>query len=147
MTKYVSNIPDKGPNGFGITLLDNQSSYDPIFVDNQGLYFNSNKFIQTTKKWIPGRTNSITVESWIRPSNDVISGTLLSFDYGTNQQDVVFGFSGGNIVLTIGGVSTTLPITYTAAMKDTWSYVGISIFKTSATTSRVCISFATDAEQ
>ena len=146
-TSYQSTITDTSPNAFNIALLNNQSSYDPVYVDNQGLYFNSNKFLRTTGRWKPNNINSITVESWIRPTDTVLNGDLLSFDSGTNQKDVSFSFSGGNIVVKISGVSATIPITYTAAMQNTWMYVGVSLFKTSPTTSRVCVAFATMAEQ
>ena len=94
---YTATIPDSSPNAFNIALLNNQSSYDPVYVHNQGMYFNSNKYLVTTGRWNPNNINSITVESWIRPSETVLSGELLSFQSATNQRDVTFKFSSNNI--------------------------------------------------
>ena len=137
-TTYTPTITDSGPNGFNMVLLNNQSSYDPVYVHNQGLYFNSNKNIVTTGRWNPNNIiNSITLETWIRPSESVLNGELLSFQSATNVRDVSFKFSSNNLILNITGVTASIPLTYTAGMQNTWLYTGVSIFKTSATSSRV----------
>lgn len=59
---YLTDVPDSGPNGLDFTLLDDQTSYDPIYVHNQGLYFDGTKHMRTTNTYTQNRQDSMTIE-------------------------------------------------------------------------------------
>jgi hypothetical protein len=64
-----------------ITMMDNHydvnTGYDPIYVDLQGMQYNTNKMLYTEGTIDQTDTSqSFTVETWIRPDQAVLSGTL-----------------------------------------------------------------------
>ena len=56
---YINTVYDQGSGGYNFKLLDNQASYDPIYVNNQGFYFDSNRLVRTTTPWIQSNQYSI----------------------------------------------------------------------------------------
>jgi hypothetical protein len=136
-TTYLTNVPDTGPNALDFVLLDDQTSYDPIYVDNQGLYFDASSHMRTTSTYTQNTQNSMTVEGWIRPSQTTLAGTLLAFESAPNINDFSVKLSGNSFLIDFGGTTATLPFTYAAADVDTWQYFGVSFRKISPTQSRV----------
>lgn len=145
-TTYQQTIPDTGIKGMDIDLLDDQTSYDPVYVHNQGLYFDGTSQIRTTAGFTQNNQNSFTVEGWIRPAATNLEGELLSFEQTTNVNDASISLNGTNIQVNLGGVTASIPITYTAADVDNWHYFGVSVHKISATQSRICGVFSTGSE-
>jgi len=146
LAAYNQVIPDTGPNGLDFELLDDQASYDPIFVDNQGLYFDGTSHVRTTGTFTQDEEYSITLETWIRPASTTLGGELFAFEQSQNVNDASISLQSGSILVTLGTATTTIPLTYTAADVDTWQYVGVSLQKLTATTSKVCAVFGTGAE-
>lgn len=134
---YVNAVPDTGANGLDLELLDNQSSYDPIYVDNQGLYFDGTSHIRTSGTFVQDLQNSFTVEGWIRPTATNLDGDLFTFEQVTNVDDVRIGFDGNSIEIMLSGTSALIPITYEAADINAWHYFGISVHKINDVESRV----------
>lgn len=143
---YTNPIPDTGTAGLDIDLLDDQTSYDPIFVDNQGMYFDSTSHMRTGNPFAQNDQNSYTIEGWLRPTEENLDGDILTFEAATNNNDVRIGFDRENIEVQINGVSSYIPITYGAADVGEWHYVGVSIHKVNDTQSRVCGVFGSSAE-
>jgi hypothetical protein len=134
---YNNPVPDLGPNGLDFALLDDHTSYDPIYVDNQGLYFNGNYHMRSGGTWTQGDTESMTIEGWMRPMDTSPSGTIMALESAPGVADFSFDITPSSYILDFGGTSVTIPITYNTADVDTWHYFGVSIHKLSATQSRV----------
>lgn len=144
---YETTITDNGPNGLDIDLLDDQTLYDPIYVDNQGLYFDGTSHIRTANTWTQTNEDSITIEGWIRPASATLDGTLLSFETAPNSDEASLELSGDSMIFDFGATSVTIPINYDGATDvDTWQYFGISLHKISSTQTRVCGIFGTGTE-
>lgn len=142
---YQTTSVDQGPNGLDFNLLDDQTSYDPIYVDNQGLYFDGNSHIRTTNTYTQDM-NSFTYEGWIRPTDTALTGTIFSFEETPNVDEFAVSFDGAGNLEVDFGPTLTFPITY-ADVGD-WHYVGVSVHKIwNANRSRVCVKFGTEAEQ
>lgn len=127
------------------TLLDDHTSYDPIYVDNQGLYFSGNYHMRTAGTWTQGDTESMTIEGWLRPMADP-DGTILGFETAPGVKGFSFDITPTAYNIDFGTLQVSLPITYNAADVEDWHYFGISIYKLSPTQSRVCGVFGTGAE-
>ena len=135
---YLTNVPDTGPNGFDFVLLDDQKSYDPIYVHNQGLYFDGTSHMRTAGTWNQQTTQEVTVEAWIRPTQASLGGTLFSFEANPNNAEFSVGFNDNNFEVKLNGGSAIIPFTsYAAADVNTWQYFGVSVQKVSATQSKV----------
>jgi len=134
---YLNTVYDRGSGGYNFVLLDNQLSYDPIYVDNQGFYFDSTSQIRspTTKKWTQSNQYSITIEAWIRPMDVLGNGHLFVFESKPGTLDSEITFSGNNVVVTLQTTSVTIPIT--APTVGEWYYIGVSIERISLTRSRI----------
>ena len=127
---YITNIPDTGPNGLDLVLIDDQKLYDPIFVDNQGLYFDGTSHVRTTGAWTQLTTSSFTIDGWIRPSSTTLTGTLFSMESAPNVNDFSVSFKNNNFVIDILGTTATIPFTsYSIADVNTWQYFGVSVQK------------------
>ena len=141
---YIDTIYDQGSGGYDFQLLDNQTSFDPIYVDNQGLSFDSNRLIRTSTKWIQNSNFSITVEGWIRPMSSSLIGSLLTFEDPAGKTDSSITFSGNNIVVLLMLTSVSIPIS--APTVGDLYYVGVSIQRIATSQSRVCAVFGTSTE-
>ena len=141
---YINTIYDKGSGGYNFKLLDNQASYDPIYVNNQGLYFDSNRLIRTASQWIQSIKYSITVEGWIRPMSATLKGSLLTFENPAGKLDSSITFNGNNIVVFLKSTSVSIPIS--APTVGNWYYIGVSVEKIATSQSRVCAVFGTSTE-
>jgi hypothetical protein len=126
------------------TLLDDQTSYDPIYVHNQGLYFDGTSHIRTTNTFTQTDETSLTYEAWIRPTSGTLTGDLLAFENNPGNTDAGISFNGNNIEFDLGGQTASIPITYTDIGE--WHYVGVSIHRLGNNQSRVCAVFGTGAE-
>lgn len=105
--------------------MDDQTSYDPIYVHNQGLYFDGTSHIRTGTKWTQTEEYSFTYEGWVRPQSATLDGDLLAFESSPNVKDFSISFNGNNIDVDFLGTIVSIPITYTDV--DTWHYVGVSV--------------------
>lgn len=143
---YVQTIPDTGPKGLNINLLNDQKSYDPIYVHNQGLYFDGTSHMRTVGGFAQNGVESITIEGWIKPSSSVLSGTLVGFEKANNNNDASLSFDKNSFEFDFAGTKTNIPLTYTAAMVDTWQYFGVSLHKIGPSQTKVCAVFGTGAE-
>lgn len=128
---YSGTIFDQGNNNLDFQLLNNQDLYDPIYVHNQGLFFDGTSSIRTTNYWNPqgagnDLTQSFTYEAWIRPS-DAVQGDLIAFEEFPGLTSASIGFNGNTIEVDVGGTIGTIPIT--APTVDEWTYVGVSVQK------------------
>jgi hypothetical protein len=141
---YKSASQDNGSKNLDFNLIDDQTSYDPVYVHNQGIYFDGTSHIRTTNKWTQGEVYSFTYEGWIRPMTATLAGDLLEFEIAPGETDASIGFNGNTIVTNIQGVSVSIPITYTAV--GDWHYVGVSVERITTTQSRVCAVFGPNAE-
>ena len=141
---YQTTSLDRGPNDLHFSLIDNQASYDPIYVHNQGLYFDGTSHIRTANTWTQGDQFSFTYEGWIRPTDAALSGDLLEFEITPGQFDSSIGFNGNNVNINFQGTTLDIPITYTNV--NEWHYVGISVQKIDPNLSRVCVVFGPNAE-
>lgn len=132
---YINTVYDQGSGGYNIKLLDNQLSYDPIYVNNQGFYFDSNRLIRSSKQWVQNNKYSITVEGWIRPMSATLAGSLLTFENPIGKTDSSIYFSGNNIVVFLKSTAVTIPIS--APTVGDWYYIGVSIEKIASSQARV----------
>lgn len=132
---YQTSSADNGLNGYDFSLIDDQTSYDPIYVHNQGLWFDGTSHIRTTTSWTQTHQESFTYEGWVRPEYSTLKGTLLAWEINPNNDDASIYFSGNNIVVKIGNNVKTIPITYTST--NTWHYVGVSFHKLGTNSVRV----------
>jgi hypothetical protein len=134
---YGNTVADQGPHGMDFVLLDDQTSYDPIYVDNQGFYFDGTSTVRTTNTFTQSYEKSLTFEGWIRPSKSVLSGTLFAFENAPGSNDASLSLSDKALVVNLGGVKTSIPISYAAGDVDNWHYFGVSLKKIDSTTTRV----------
>lgn len=134
---YTNTVADQGPNGMDFVLLDDQTSYDPIYVHNQGFYFDGTSEVRTTNTFTQTYEKSLTFEGWIRPSKSVLSGTIFAFENAPGSEDASLSLSDQALVVNLGGVSTSIPISYGAADVDDWHYFGVSLHKIDSSTTRV----------
>ena len=141
---YINTVYDQGSGGYNFKLLDNQASYDPIYVNNQGFYFDSNRLVRTTTPWIQSNQYSITIEGWIRPMALPIKGTIFAFESTIGKTDASITFNGNNIVVTMQMSTVTIPIS--APTSGNWYYIGVSIERTSNSKSNICVVFGTSTE-
>ena len=141
---YIDTIYDQGSGGYNFQLLDNQTSFDPIYVNNQGLSFDSNRLIRTSTQWIQSSYYSITVEGWIRPMSSSLEGPLLTFENPAGKTDSSITFNGNNIVVFLKSTSVSIPIS--APTVGNWYYIGVSVEKIATSQSRVCAVFGTSTE-
>ena len=124
---YQTTSTDNGANGYDFSLIDDQTSYDPIYVDNQGLYFDGTSHIRTSTAWTQNNLESFTYEGWIRPTTATLQGQLLTFEKDPNDPEAYIAFNGNNLEIDVDGTTVTIPVTYTDVGE--WHYVGISFRK------------------
>jgi hypothetical protein len=143
----VNQTNDVSGNDYHFSLTDDQTSYDPVYVDNQGLYFDGTSHIRTPTAWTQTEEYSFTYEGWIRPMTDTLNGDLLEFEIAQGERDASIGFNGNNININFQGTIIDIPITYAAANVEQWHYVGVSVRKLDdADSSEVCVVFGANAE-
>ena len=106
---YQTTSLDRGLNNFHFSLIDDQTSYDPIYVHNQGLYFDGTSHIRTTNRWVQGDKYSSTYEGWIRPMGTTLQGDLLESEIDPGQFDSSTGFNGNNINVSFQGTELDIP--------------------------------------
>ena len=144
---YVNQTNDVSGNDYHFNLIDDQTLYDPIYVDNQGIYFDGTTHIRTTTPWIQNEQYSFTYEGWIRPLTDTLAGDLFEFEIAQGERDARIGFNGNNIEIDFQDEIITIPITYAAADVGEWTYVGVSVRKyDDADDSEICIVFGDSTE-
>ena len=134
---------DSGLNGMDFNLINDQTLYDPIYVHNQGLYFDGTSHIRTTNTWTQTLEESITYEGWIRPTGTP-KGDLIAFEEAPNLNSFSISINGANIEVDIGGTIGTVPITVPTV--GDWTYVGVSIQKIENNRVNVCAVMGTNAE-
>lgn len=133
---YQGTISDQGANGLNIDLVNDQTSYDPVYVHNQGIYFDGTDHVRTNNVWTQANEESFTFETWIRPMDANPTGTLFSIEEMPNLHEFKIDLNGAAIDIDIHGTLATIPIT--APTAEEWTYVGFSLMKTDVGQTRAC---------
>ena len=113
---YIGTVADDGPLNLDIPLYDDHYRYnDPVYVDGQGMYFDSSKYMYTDYTGLLNLNfkRSFSTEIWFRPERDTLAGTLFAAGEDLILDDFKVQFSSGNrLAVIIEGVITYFELDY-----------------------------------